>query len=919
MISRQQAKYFAYELTRINKDNDIGGVARGLMDAQVDLNPHQVEAAVFAVRSPLSKGVILADEVGLGKTIEAGIVICQLWAEQKRHLLVICPASLREQWKSELEDKFNLPAIIIDSSNYYSGILDLTDKIIISSYNFAVKIEQDLQPVPWNLVIMDEAHKLRNVYRPSNKAGRILKSALNGRRKLLLTATPLQNSLMELYGLSSLIDDGIFGDDQSFRAQYTTATKSGKDALKERLACFCKRTLRSQVTEYVSYTKRIPITFPFCPSETEQTLYSGVAHFLQKDSKYALPPKQRQLTSLILYKLLASSSSAILGTFETMLTRLEKLKAGLISENDDLDDLIDDVEIADEIEDLEEDSTDETEKIDKAALEKEIVEVKKFIELAKKISVDNKTQELMKGLAIGFDNMNKMGAAKKALIFTESRRTQKYLFDYLSAHGYAGKIVLFHGGNKAHRKELIETFKNDAEIMIATEAGAEGLNMQFCSLIINYDLPWNPQRVEQRIGRCHRYGQKHDVVVINFVNKKNVADQRVFDLLNEKFQLFEGVFGASDEVLGSIEDGVDFEKKILNIYRTCRSTEEIEEAFKLLRKEMEDSIDEKMQQTKKLLLSEFDAVVHDRLKVNLELTKQILTERQKMFWNIARAVLKDDGVFDEQDFSFTLTNPELGKPQKYYFITQDNKHIDMDDKLIIRMSHPLGEKVLNLAKDVTLDTEEVSFDLTNNPQKETVLQNLKDSGAKGWCNCQFVTIDSFEREEYLVLSGMDMSGKSISPEIMARMLRLETSMTEKCNNISKDLNEDFENIQNKNLQDIKIRSESRNMVFYNEEISKIDKYTEDKLYRVEKELKDVKDRIKTLMREERQAETIAAKTAIQEEIAELERKKRRYRQNIFDAEDEIEEERKALIAKLKNGMKSTMNVKDLFTFKWKLV
>lgn len=918
MISSQQAKYFAYELTRINKDNDIGGVARGLMDAQVDLNPHQVEAAVFAVRSPLSKGVILADEVGLGKTIEAGIILCQFWAEQKRHLLIICPASLREQWKSELEDKFNLPAIIVDSSNYYNGILNLADKIIITSYNFAVKIEQDLQSVPWHLVVMDEAHKLRNVYRTTNKAGKILKNALNGRRKLLLTATPLQNSLMELYGLSSLIDEGIFGDDQSFRAQYATATKAGKDSLKERLSCFCKRTLRSQVTEYVSYTKRIPITFPFTPSDTEHALYSGVAHFLQKESKYALPPKQRQLTSLILYKLLASSSSAILGTFETMLNRLEKLKSGII-DDDNTDDFAEDVEEDYELEDFDTDEEDSSEKIDKAELEKEIVEVKKYIELAKQISVDNKTQELMKGLAIGFDNMKKMGAAKKALIFTESRRTQKYLFDYLSAHGYAGKIVLFHGGNKAHRKELIETFKNDAEIMIATEAGAEGLNMQFCSLLINYDLPWNPQRVEQRIGRCHRYGQKHDVVVINFVNKKNVADQRVFDLLNEKFQLFEGVFGASDEVLGSIEDGVDFEKKILNIYRTCRSTEEIEAAFKALRKEMESSIDTKMQQTKQLLLSEFDAVVHDRLKVNLELTKQILTEKQKMFWNIARSVLKDDGIFDDQDFSFTLTNPQLGKLQKYYFITQDNKHIDLDDKLILRMSHPLGNKVLNLAKEANLDIEEVSFDITNNPQKEIVLQNLKDSGATGWCNCQLVTIDSFEREEYLVLSGIDMTGKSISPETMARMLRLEATSTKRCNIIPNDLNEDFEKIQNKNLEDIKVRSESRNMIFYDEEIAKIDKYTEDKLYRVEKDLKDVKDRIKTLMREERQAPTIAAKAAIQEEIAELERKKRRLRQNIFDAEDEIESERKNLIAKLKNGMKSTITVKELFTFKWNLV
>jgi len=129
---------------------------------------------------------------------------------------------------------------------------------------------------------------------------------------------------------------------------------------------------------------------------------------------------------------------------------------------------------------------------------------------------------------------------------------------------------------------LVEYFRDEAVIMIATEAGAEGINLQFCSLVVNYDLPWNPQRIEQRIGRCHRYGQRHDVVVVNFLNRKNAADQRVYQLLSEKFKLFEGVFGASDEVLGNIESGVDFEKRIAQIYQQCRTEDEIQSAFDAL-------------------------------------------------------------------------------------------------------------------------------------------------------------------------------------------------------------------------------------------------------------------------------------------------------------------------------------------------
>ena len=194
-----------------------------LFDAAVDLNPHQIEAALFALHSPLSKGVMLADEVGLGKTIEAGIVLCQLWAERKRRLLVICPASLRSQWSAELSEKFNLPTLVVDAKIRKQSLRNGRDPlqgqhVVVASFHFIHSLRDEVSLIPWDVVVIDEAHKLRNVYRPSNKVGKGIQQATKDRRKLLLTATPLQNSLLELYGLSTLIDDQIFGDLDSFRS-----------------------------------------------------------------------------------------------------------------------------------------------------------------------------------------------------------------------------------------------------------------------------------------------------------------------------------------------------------------------------------------------------------------------------------------------------------------------------------------------------------------------------------------------------------------------------------------------------------------------------------------------------------------------------------------------------------------------------
>jgi len=515
-----------------------------LFDAAVDLNPHQIEAALFALQSPLSKGVILADEVGLGKTIEAGIVLCQFWAERKRRLLVICPASIRKQWALELEEKFNLPATVLDARSWREALREGRNplqhrSIVIMSFHFASTMREEIRTVGWDLVIIDEAHKLRNAYRPSNKVGQGVRWATEDRRKLLLTATPLQNSLLELYGLSTLIDEHLFGDLNSFRAMYASAG-SNLDALRQRLAGFCKRTLRNQVTEYIRYTERRPITIPFTPTDEEHALYEAVSTFLQREDSYALPHRQRHLTALLLRKLLASSSSAIAATLDKLRQRLETLR--------DAQQLADDPEFAEELvrdEEIEDDLLDEIlangaeeegppppPVIDRARLKDEIQTLAALAARAREIPVDTRTGALLTALDSGFRELAATGAPRKALVFTESRRTQDYLKSYLEAHGYQGQVVLFNGTNggpeatqvyeiwqeqhagtgKASgsrgvnvRTALIEHFRDNATIMLATEAASEGVNLQFCSLVVNYDLPWNPQRIEQRIGRCHRY------------------------------------------------------------------------------------------------------------------------------------------------------------------------------------------------------------------------------------------------------------------------------------------------------------------------------------------------------------------------------------------------------------------------------
>jgi SNF2 family DNA or RNA helicase len=968
-ITDFHGKYFAHELTRPGR-HGVDRLSQSLFDASVDLNPHQVEAALFAMRSPLSKGALLADEVGLGKTIEAGLVLCQYWAERKRRLLVVCPASLRKQWQIELEDKFNLPALVLDSRVYRKAVKDgagnplESQAVIITSLHYAARLANEMRLVPWDLVVIDEAHKLRNSHRASNRIGQAIRWALEDRQKLLLTATPLQNSLTELYGITTLIDDQLFGDLPTFRTLYATVDGDLRD-LQARLAGFCKRTLRRDVQEFIRYTERKLTTIKFSPTDDEHKLYEAVSAFLQREDSYAFPKRQRHLTIIVVRKVLASSPVALASTLEVIRDRLISMRdqardtsdiTDRLLDEDDLDEelleeLLEELEAGDESEG-DRDQEDE-QVIDRAKLEAEIEEVERYIRWARSLGIDTKTRHLLRALEIGYESLAEMGAAEKAVVFTESRKTQAYLKSFLEANGYAGQVITFSGtntdpdcarvyeqwlaanqdtgklsGSRAIdiRHAIIDHFQNEAKVMIATEAAGEGINLQFCSLMVNFDLPWNPQRIEQRIGRVHRYGQKHDVVVINFLNERNAADQRVYELLRHKFHLFEGVFGASDEVLGQLDSSAGLERRILDLYQQCRTTAEIEEGFRQLQQELDEQIQLKMADTRRILLEHFDEDVHAHIRINYDATLRALDAVGRKFWRLTRHILDGMAEFDEHALCFQLRQaPGLDIHTGTYVLNRKRdvrgqdaagQRDDEDGWNLYRLNHPLGEYCIAQGKALATDPAHVEFDLTGYDARLSALEPYQ--GRSGWLVLNRLVVESLDREEYLLFSGFTDDGKSLDHDVIDQFFRLDGRVRGDAapgKSREKHLLADAGQFAQATLR----RSLEENNRHFQERREQLYRWAEDVVRAAERDLDLAKAEVRAANRAASLAATVEEQKRAQEHVREMERKKRRARQRIFEVEDDIEAKRDALIEALEKKMVQNTETQPLFMLRWTIV
>ena len=607
-----------------------------LLNADIALNPHQINAFCAAIQALKTGGIILADEVGLGKTIEAGLVLNYVLKSGAKKVLISLPATLRKQWEIELLEKFGIESVILDrytvEREAYSIKSQLEDrdktKVVLASYDYSSKLIKRFPDVKWDFLIIDEAHNLRNVFHGTKRA-KNLYDLTKGLPKVLLTATPLQNALSDLHGLVSFIDPRIFGSEKIFNRRFVEG--GDYDELKKELLPVLYRTLRRDVGKYMAFSKRTCLTVDFHLSPEEAELYDLANAFLKRETLYSIPTANKGLIILVIRKLLASSSFALIETFEVLENRLEKLyegtKSAMAKEGFDLFWAF----VEDEIDESAfDDYDDEETAARKQAISAELEVVRSILDVARKITTNAKISALKEALSFAFDHQASEGISQKAVVFTESKRTQKYIAAELRKSGYSDDdILLFNGDfddtmtkeiyrawqiknfgktnygrSVEYKHAIVDYFKDHAKILIVTDAGSEGLNLQFCNTVINYDLPWNPQKIEQRIGRCHRYGQKHDVVAINLLNTDNEADKRVYEILSKKFELFEGVFGASDVALGALESGVSFEKRILAIYQKCGTVREIKKAFAELNRQLDSRINAQAAELRSLLLTE---------------------------------------------------------------------------------------------------------------------------------------------------------------------------------------------------------------------------------------------------------------------------------------------------------------------------
>lgn len=946
MITRYHAKYYATLLSQRATGDELQTISQSLLSSSVDINPHQIDAALFAFSSPLSKGVVLADEVGLGKTIEAGLVICQYWATGRRKIIIICPASLRKQWEAELLDKFGIPSEILDTRSFNGYIANgkhpFADKrAIVCSYNFAAKHKAEILTHGFDLAVLDEAHKLRNVYRKTASTAAAVRDALYGVKKLLLTATPFQNSLMELYGITSIIDDHLFGSEKSFRSQYGKG--DNLNVLRQRISSIYTRTLRKDVKEYINYTHRMPLTQKFKATDAEQELYTEVSDFLRRDDIYSVPAGQKKLTTMIIRKILASSTYALIFTLTHIKERLERMLEKRKIEVFDANALADDLEEWQDYEDEESDMATngdvsmyaDDEQIDITKLKDEISTVQEFIRKAKNIHNESKASALLKALEKSFGIMDSQGAQRKALIFTESTKTQTYLNDFLEANGYAGKTVLFNGkanepqtnkiykdwclnnpdkvsGIKAadRRAAAVDYFMNKADIMIATEAASEGLNLQFCSLVINYDLPWNPQRIEQRIGRCHRYGQKHDVVVVNFINIRNYADVRVFELLRDKFKLFDDVFGASDDVLGQA-DNIDIETRIWNIYQQCRTEEEINHAFEQLQNDMQVQIDERMQEVRSEVLEKFDINVQEHLRMRKDDTGAFLNRYHHIFWELTKYVLSSYAVFNDNEHTFKLRTPVAGcKEGLYALLSKDQKGTPY------RLSHPLAQHVINNALSYNLDKPaEIVFDENALSMNATLPEYMK--GQSGWLILSMLAVSAFDEEQHTLFSAFTDNGRTLSQEDCEKLFLnggVELPVGSVPEREKTRLLNDVAQHSKAKLHEI----DSKNLTYFQREENRIYQWEKDMLENIESELTTIRRSIQQAEREARTAQSMQEKLEKERKVDELKQRRRRLRNKLEEREDEVSQQRKDMITELERRQIQSTEQQNLFIVKFRI-
>jgi superfamily II DNA or RNA helicase len=805
-----QRRYLAEQLVRLRRADEQQRYAAAQRQGRIDPNPHQIDAVIFALKRIPEGGCILADEVGLGKTIEAGLVVAQLRSEgSASRVLLVVPKPLLGQWQDELYRLFGIQAFEgrLERGGFSGPGVFLVGREVAGSDRGA-EVLRDSEP--FDLCIIDEAHEVfANIYRRFDKHGdyradspeaRIadrVRSFLRSSPVLLLTATPIQNNLTELWGLIQYVEPTgtLLGNLRTFRDVFCdgddrTLVRGQDDELRRRIETVVQRTLRRQAQDFLErpFVARRAQIFEYSMTPREKLLYDRVTAYLLEPQLFAFRGNQRRLLLIGFHRLMGSSIAALTSSLRKVATRLDQMLKG--RKPDAASAILDDLEDDDtELEPV----PDESGGADVPLVEKELQRVRSFVSLAEALHRDSKAEKLLDVIRV-IDE--RPAGRQRAVIFTESLVTQTYLQDLLISKGgiRPEDITLFRGTNDSPRaaqalknwqKEigdslpshqrpsrsvalrlaLVHEFRTRSRIFISTEAGAKGLNLQFCDTIVNYDLPWNPQRIEQRIGRCHRYGQENDVTVINFLAADNEAQKLTFEILSRKLDLFGKVLDASDVVLhepstdtpetlaGAV--GSDFEGRLRRIYERARTVAEIEAELRRLREEMEDErkrFEETWARTAGLIETRFDQRVRQvfhRLQADLppslarldgEIDRLITGFLLALGVQYRRTDLNGNIRFE---LSASVRLPEGWRDGGAVAIGEARNLEDADP---LHLGHPLVQAAVAEARDATSVTSPVAWVLDRTSPSELKVHKSK----RGRLVLIRIRYEGFERVDRLI-------------------------------------------------------------------------------------------------------------------------------------------------------------------------
>lgn len=721
--SDPESVFFVIEATRF-KYASLFDPLLAINVSKIDPLPFQIEAVYGYVLKQPHIRFLIADDPGAGKTIMAGLILKELKLRGiAKRILIVSPGHLRDQWRRELKEKFDEKFVVLDRNTFNAHFgenpWEKNDQIITSiDFTKQDDIRATLSSVYWDLVIVDEAHKM-SAYKYGDKTQKTQRYRLgeilsrNSNHLVFLTATPHRGDPENFRLFLDLLMPGFFA-----------TNKMLEESLINKDNPLFIRRLKEDLKDFEGkpiFTRRFPITIKFHLSEPEKELYNAVSRYVLEQYNKALQSEKKRNVAfalMVLQRRMASSTYALLKSLERRKEKLEKiLKVGEENQNEIYADY-------EEIEDFEEEERwkkeEEWESItlakDPEELKREIETISELIDKANQVIKNEeevKLKELRKAIEEGFIKVKDMNGNPKILIFTESKDTLEYLVQKIRTWGY--KVNSIHGGMSIDERIMAEKiFRDETEIMVATEAAGEGINLQFCHIMINYDIPWNPNRLEQRMGRIHRYGQQKDVYIFNLV-AEDTREGKVLAKLFEKLEEIKNKLGSDRvfDIIGDVFEGKNLYQLLIDAVTNAKTMDEILKDLDV--KPNEEYISKIKEVLGETLATRF--IDYTRIKEMAERAREnrLIPEYVEEFFK--KAFVKAEGKFRETKDGFIAIdsvpyeirkiaeNPDFKNRygiimKKYSKVTFDKEiAFKNPDAEFISFGHPLFEALLKWVVD----------------------------------------------------------------------------------------------------------------------------------------------------------------------------------------------------------------------------